>query len=662
MTPRTTNLYALALLLCACAAPTKQKSQTPDAAKSTPTQSPAVAKDGLLEAGLESPFVLSGGPGEAVLSVVLRPAPDATRAAVAMALVIDASGSMSGHKIEHARHAARSFVEQLGDGDELAVFEYDDEVRTVTPLVGAEPATRAAVIAAIGKIEPGDTTALYDGLVAGMRALDGAKADVRRVVLLSDGRANVGPAKAEDIVAALPGTAHPVVLSTIGIGMDYDENVMEKVARKGEGGFHHLTDPVQLAGILEEELRSARSVAGRDAVLTLTPRAGVEVLDTRGVPVDRSDDGRVRLRIGALYAGETRTVSVRVKVPTRGAEQQQLGDVGLHYTTKSGDEVERARTVRYVLTDSPDRVRDNEVPQFMVAADRMRVAHVLIDAAALLKEGDLLEAQAIMRDERVRLEKRRARLDGPAMQEADALIEMFRDPYVDANLGKRATTTAVATPADLNKLVDTVWQGKSLDESALATLDADALRVLRNAPYARHGYRFKSADLSGYFGKTGWYRPDPKFDHRRLTPQDVQTVAAVKTWERRAKLVGAARPSAVPQVAIDLDALVGRAARGEALGDGDLAPLDLAELRVVRNASYARHGYRFRSADLRQLFGAKPWYRADASYDVGRLSVEDTQNVQRVKHFEAQLVSGGGREALRDFQLRNRSRAHRLLP
>jgi hypothetical protein len=419
---------------------------------------------------------------------------------------------------------------------------------------------------------------------------------------------------------------------------------------------------VQLAGILEEELRSARSVAGRDAVLTLSPRPGVEVLDTRGVPVERMDDGRVKLRIGALYAGETRTVSVKVRVPARGAEQQQLGEVGLTYTTKSGDDIERARTVRYVLTDSPDRVRDNEVPQFMVAADRMRVAHVLIDAAALLKEGDLLEAQAIMRDERARLEKRRARLDGAAMQEADALIEMFRDPYVDADLGKRATATAAATPADLDKLVDTVWKGNAVDEAALATLDADALRVLRNAPYARHGYRFKSAELRGYFAKTGWYSPDPKFDHRRLTPQDVQTVAAVKTWERRAKLVGAARPTAAPRVAVDLDALVGLAARGEALSDSDLAPLDLAELRVVRNASYARHGYRFRSADLRKHFTAEPWYSADASYDPSRLSVEDTQNVRRVKRFERQLVAGGGREALRDFQLRNRSRAHRLLP
>lgn len=122
----------------------------------------------------------------------------------------------------------------------------------------------------------------------------------------------------------------------IGIGTDYDENVMAAAARRGEGGFHHLTDPAQLAGILEEELRSARSVAGRDAVLTFSPRPGVEV------------------------------------------------------------------------------------PQLMVAADRMRVAHVLVDAAALLEEGDATrlsgdDAQNIQRVRR--FEKQLVGSGGEAMRD-----------------------------------------------------------------------------------------------------------------------------------------------------------------------------------------------------------------------------------------------------
>lgn len=643
------------LALTACGTPNRPATDGATPPPPAP-EAPVSARDGLLEAGLESPFVLTGGGGEAVLSVVLRPAPDTERAPVAMALVIDASGSMGGDKIEHARHAARSIIERLGDGDEVAVYEYDAAVRPVSPLVRADDLAKARITAQIAKIEPGSTTALFDGLVAGMRSLDPATADVRRVVLLSDGLANVGPSQAPDIIAGLPATARPVVLSTIGIGTDYDEKVMGAVARKGEGGFHHLTDPVQLAGILEEELRSARSVAGRDGVLTIRPNPGVEILPTRGVTIERDGD-LVKLRLGALYAGEVRTLSLRVKVPTDGAQQQTLGAVALNYETRSGDPISRDATVRYVLTDSPERVRAGQVPTFMVAADRMRVAHVLIDAAALLEEGDLLEAQAIMRDERARLEKRRARLDGAALQEADVLIDMFRDPYVDAQIGK---ATAGAPPADMNALVQTIRKGEPVDEAALATLDAPSLRLLRNVAYARHGYRFKSADLSDYFRRSGWYRPDPSFDHRRLTPQDVRTVAAVKTWERSAKLSAGTRPTAAPQTPVDVDALLDRAARGEALDDGDLQGLDLADLRAVRNASYARHGYRFRSADLRQLFAAKPWYRADPAYDPSMLSHDDAANVQRVKRFEQTLVQAGGRDALRDFQLRNQSRAQRL--
>lgn len=623
----------------------------------------AHAAEPVLQAGLESPYVLNSGDGTAYLGILIRPLdPVATaeRPPVALSVVIDTSGSMAGEKIEHARFAAARITESLRPTDRISVFEFDDQVRTVTPLVNATDAERARVIAAVERLQPGSTTALYAGLVAGMTSLEGIRDATRRVVLLSDGMANVGPTTAEAIIAGLPRSKGPLTLSTIGIGTDYDEKIMVAVANHGGGGFHHLTDPVQLAGILERELQRARAVAGTAATLEIEPAPGVELLGAVGLDLEPVDCGpgcrRTRIRVGDLYQGETRTVTVQVRVPTQGPEQATLGNVHLSYVSDAGagqhSPIQRQARVNYVLTPSLAQVESGQIPVYMVAADRMRVAHALIDAAALLKEGDLLEAQALLRDERARLTTRLDRLNGPARSEAEALIEMFRDPYVDADLSG-AAPAATVTAARFAQLIDLVRQGQPPPDADLGALDAGRLRILRNAAYARHGYRFKDADLPKHYQP--WYRPDPTFTPARLTPADVDTIARIKAHENRTTLQPAgARRTKKP---VPFEPLLEAARHGRPLKDADLQALDLRQLRLLRNTTYARHGYAFRAGDLKSHFAKQPWYRPDPAYTPNRLDATDTANVQRIKAREKALL-GSGAEALRDFELRNRAKAH----
>ncbi|MEZ4467884.1 MAG: VWA domain-containing protein, partial [bacterium] len=225
--------------------------------------------DDVLRAGLESPYVLRSGDGTAWLSVLITPA-DGPRARppVALALVIDTSGSMEGEKLEHARFAARRLAEALGPDDEVAVVAFASEVRVVSP----RAPVAAPLFTLIDGLQATSSTALHGGLVAGLKALEGAAPGaVRRLILISDGQANVGPSTAEAILAALPPDAG-ATLSTLGVGTDYDAQVLTTVAEHGRGGFYHLTDPVQLAGIVQAELDQARAVAGREAVITVVPR------------------------------------------------------------------------------------------------------------------------------------------------------------------------------------------------------------------------------------------------------------------------------------------------------------------------------------------------------------------------------------------------------
>jgi Ca-activated chloride channel family protein len=647
-------LMALVCLLAACGTPRPQA----DAAPPVSPESTAPSDD-ILRAGLESPYVLTSGDGLAWLSVLITPPPTTgPREPLSLALVVDTSGSMEGDKIEHARAATRSMIEALLPGDQVAIVQFSDAARVVSPLATIGQTHLPALLDLVAKLPADGSTALHAGVVQGLTELDRGTG-LRRLLLISDGLANVGPAKPEEILAALPPTR--ATLSALGVGTEYDETVLTALAGRGGGGFHHLTDPVQLAGILQAELDRARAVGGREAVITLVPRPGTEIVAAApGLTLQRQADGSVKIPVGDLYGGVTRTVTVQVRVPRVGTGGP-VAAVQLAYTTQAKDTLTREVLVDYRLTSSADEVTQSQVPAYMVAADRTRVAHVLSDAAALIKEGDLLEAQALLRDERSRLEARQTRLTGAEQTEVGALIQLFHDPYVDTDL--ESSGSAPTAPDVLPALVEALRQGQMVDEARLPGLAKDQLRILRNVAYARHGYRFKDADLQAFFAKTPWYRADAGFQPNRLTPTDVRNVATLKGWEQQASLVAASarRPAAPAVTSGDFNTLIDRVRRGEVLPPTLLDGLSLTQLRLLRNTAYARHGYVFRAGDLRTFFGATPWYRLDPTFGPSDLGPEDSTNVRQIKEREQGRVFSGGREALREFELRNRARAHQVV-
>lgn len=637
------------------------------------TQAAFSAQPEILRAGLESSYVLANSDGSAVLGMLIQPPPqsDASRRTpVSLALVVDTSGSMAGHKIEHARSAARAVIESLGEGDEVSLIEFETEAQLRVPLTNVNKTSRKVLLDAVDGLVDRGGTALFAGLDAGLRSLAPARNRVRRLLLLSDGHANVGPSTAPDIVAGLPKLATPITISTLGIGTDYDESVLWAISEHGAGGFYHLTDPVQLKQLLATELKRARTVVGRDAVLEIRGEPGVSVMASAELSLTREADGTIRIPVGDLYAGQVQSLALPVRVPVSGAGERLLGRVRLSYRPSdpaqlvgqpSEPPVVQQLEVRYSLTASTEQLLRGERPEIMVAADRMRVAHVLTDAAALLKEGDLLEAQAVLRDERARLDKRRAHLGGLQRREAEALIAMLRDPYVDTG---RPTPSAPAGQAaasvPLATLIERAQQGQPITEPELAGLSAEQLRILRNVPYARHGYPFKSPELQQYFGRLAWYHADARFDNARLTAVDENTVALVRSCEGGAALKRALQPVAAVS-GPGFDALFARALAGGTLGSEELLGLDLEKLRLLRNLSYARHGYTFRAADLQATFTRKPWYRPDPGYTESRLTSEDRANIQSIKDRERTLLAKAGDEALRDFQLRSRAAAYRAL-
>jgi Ca-activated chloride channel family protein len=143
----------------------------------------------------ERELLLAGSPQELVVKIDLAAAAHKRHRCMPLnlAVVLDRSGSMTGAKIEKARQAAIQLVERLSPGDIFALVSYSDSVEVVAPAQEVED--KEGLERRIYRIQPGGSTALNAGVQAGadqLREHLSAKR-INRVILLSDGLANVGP-------------------------------------------------------------------------------------------------------------------------------------------------------------------------------------------------------------------------------------------------------------------------------------------------------------------------------------------------------------------------------------------------------------------------------------------------------------------------------------
>jgi Ca-activated chloride channel family protein len=279
------------------------------------------------------------------ISVLIRvQAPDAapvarkTRKPYHLAIVIDRSGSMSGEPLTEAVRCAKHVIDQLEPTDSVALIAFDDRVKTLVP---CQPiGNRLALHSALASIRPGGSTNLHGGWLAGMEALKaGAKdAVLARVILLSDGVANVGAMTGTEEIATLCASAaeEGFSTSTYGLGTGFNEDLMVEMGRKGRGNHYYgdtaadLFEPFATEFDFISNLYAQRvclSLAAPESVgikllndYTVKARDGFHFIQLPDIPMGAEAWAVVELQIPAALAISSGMQILQVGVTARDTE------------------------------------------------------------------------------------------------------------------------------------------------------------------------------------------------------------------------------------------------------------------------------------------------------------------------------------------------------
>ncbi|MCP3163786.1 vWA domain-containing protein [Myxococcus qinghaiensis] len=374
----------------------------PVVAVKTPPPTPPLPVQGTpgsltMTSRLSHPYVPAGS-SEVFATVDLMGAevPGSKRRPVNLALVIDRSGSMSGYKLAQAKQAARHLVGLLRDEDRLAIVHYGSDVKSL-PSAQATAAQRERMLQYVDGIWDDGGTNISAGLSAGRYQLSTAQEGfgVNRLILLSDGQPTEGITDDEGLtrqVRELRATG--ITVSAIGVGTDFNEDLMQGFAEYGAGAYGYLEDAGQLAALFQKDLQQASTTVARDVTLTFTLPTGTVLGEVLGYNA-RQSGNQVMVSLPNFSAGQLERVVVRLSTTGDSVGQTvRVTDLTLNYTDLIRNVgVENGAALSAVVTDRQEEIVAKQDKDATVYAVRARSAQNLQKAAEALRDGRREEAK-----------------------------------------------------------------------------------------------------------------------------------------------------------------------------------------------------------------------------------------------------------------------------
>ncbi len=364
-----------------------------------------------LDVATSSPMMIAGKTQRAFLKVGLTGFPierSERRTPVNVAIVLDRSGSMSGDKMWKAKEAAKMAIGRLQRDDIVSIVAYNHTVSVLVP--ATKVSDRGQIYNQIDSLRADGNTALFAGVSKGSAEVRKflAENNVGRVVLVSDGLANVGPSSPGELAdLGYSLVKEGISVSTIGLGTGYNEDLMTALARASDGNHAFAENADDLARIFNYEFGDLLSVVAREVIVEVKCGPGVRPIRVLGRDAD-IHGRRIVTRLNQLYSEQEKYLLIEVEVPASAeGVSREIATVSAAYAntvTKKRDSLSGRAEVSF--TGSKALVDRSENRDVTVASVELLSNELNRQALDLRDKGKTQQAKQVLEKNAVFLEKK----------------------------------------------------------------------------------------------------------------------------------------------------------------------------------------------------------------------------------------------------------------
>lgn len=392
------------------------------------TSSVVQAKQVVLRAELGNPIIEAGRKQTTFLKIALtgfKLDDQEDRTPANIAIVLDKSGSMRGDKLENAKEAAKMAVDLLNENDIISIISYDSTVNVLVP--ATKVSDKTSIHRAISRMRSNGNTALFAGVSKGAAEIRKflSKDRVNRVILLSDGQANVGPSTATELGelgASL--SKDGITVTTIGLGTGYNEDLMANLAGFSDGNHAFVENAEDLAKVFKYEFGDVLSVVAQDVEIII--KLNKDIRPIRILGRDGTILGQmVKTNMSQLYSEQEKYLLLEVEVPAGKAMQKiALADVNVIYQNMQSNKKDRlADNMTLAYSESKEVVR-RALNRSVVKTSVSSVVNEYSKKALRLRDqGQLKEAQILLQKSAGFARDQGSSLGGAEQEELDTLSQ-----------------------------------------------------------------------------------------------------------------------------------------------------------------------------------------------------------------------------------------------
>jgi Ca-activated chloride channel family protein len=343
-----------------------------------------------------------------------------------LSLVIDRSGSMGGDKIGYTRQAAQFMVQNLGGRDILSVVLYNENVET---LLAPEHVTHKDAIAQkLGAIKVGGMTNLSGGwLQACTHVAANLNSDqLNRVILMTDGLANRGITAPDKLIEmARQKREAGISTTTMGLGEDFNEDLLMEIADAGGGAFYFIESPEVAPLIFEEELRGLLNLVGQNLTVTIRPESEVGSLRQLNAYPMQTDGEVTTFQLGDIFGDEVKSLVLELSIPAlESVGQKQIATLHFEYDEIGPGGSQHRVIERSVMVNiRPSGALPSPNPDVRRSVLLLQAAQARREAVAAADKGAFNEASMLLKRAAESMDDSALQNDSALRDEHEALIQ-----------------------------------------------------------------------------------------------------------------------------------------------------------------------------------------------------------------------------------------------